>query len=160
MFSITTARDFLGKAKEDADALALDIANASKAMNAFMSAYHLHEWVWARWLKAASPRSLNGTMIRRDVDFVSWLDANCPFFKLVQELANGSKHCFPVKCGSTDRIEGFGVGPYGIGPFGVPYLLIDLGEGFAGADRYLVASDVIKDVVAFWDGFFAANAIP
>ncbi len=160
MFAITTSTEFLGKAKEDADALASDIANASKAMNAFLSAYHLHEWVWARWLKAASPYSLDGTMIREKKDFTGWLDGNCPHFSVVQEIANGTKHCIPVKGGSTDRIDGYGMGPFGIGPFDMPYLLIDLGDGHSGADRYLVASDVIEEVVAFWDNLFATNTIP
>ncbi len=160
MFAIKTARDFLGKVKEDANALASDVANAGKAMNAFLSAYHLHEWVWARWLKKASPYSLGGTTIREKTDFIGWLDNNCPHFSLVQEIANGAKHCFPVKGGSTDRIDGYDTGPFDIRPLDMPYLQIDLGDAHSGPDRYLDVSTVIQEVVAFWDGFFAINPIP
>jgi hypothetical protein len=62
------------------------------------------------------------------------------------------KYCAPVH--STEKIEGFGMGPYGIGPFGASYLLIDLGAEKAPADRWLVASDMLREIVKFWDRFF------
>jgi hypothetical protein len=97
------------------------------------------------------PARLGATVIRTKRDFVGWLDHNCPHFKLVQELANGSKHCLPTH--PTDKIEGYGQGPFGIGPAGHPYLLIDLGEGKPLSERWAVAHTVLADVIAFWRAF-------
>ena len=46
------------------------------------------------------------------------------------------------------------MGPYGIGPFGASYLLIDLGAEKALEDRWLVASDMLREIVDFWNQFF------
>jgi hypothetical protein len=118
MFSIDTPTDFLNKVKRDRDALDQDISDAGLALNCVLSSYHLHEWVWARWLKGKAPYKIGATIIRNKGDFTAWLDSNCPHFALLQDLANGSKHCRPVH--STQKIAGFGMGPYGIGPWGAP----------------------------------------
>lgn len=157
MFGITSAYRFFEKARADYANVQADIANPDAAMNCILSLYHLHEWVWARWLKPR-PDVQTRLGIRRDKsDFIAWLDANCPQFGLLQELANGTKHCRPVH--STAQIEGYGRGPYDIGPYDAPYLLIDLGEGHDPAERYLVASDVLKVIVEFWIGFFATYGV-
>ena len=138
VFAITNAREFREKVEEDLDELAKDIANSSRAMNAAISTYHLHEWLWGHVLKPKKPVKLGTSIINSKAEFVSWLDHNCPHFTLLQELANGSKHAYPV---NGSKVSGFGQGPYGVGPFGVPYLLIDLGGDVAV--RHLVASTVI-----------------
>lgn len=84
--------------------------------------------------------------------FVSWLEKDCPHFLTLQELANGTKHCVPVN--STSTIAGYGMGPYGIGPFGKSYLLIDLGEQVPVLQRWLVATDMLRTIVDFWNQFF------
>ena len=109
-------------------------------MNAVTGLYHMHDWLWAKWLKDIKPVELDGATINSKTDLLRSLDANCPHFKLIQQLANGAKHACYVDAGG--KIEGYGAGPYGIGPFGKAYLLIDLGKG-KGTDRYLVASTVI-----------------
>jgi hypothetical protein len=96
MFAIETATEFLEKVKSDLASLEADIADLGRAMNCILSGYHLHEWVWAHWLKAEAPRLIRGTMIRSRSDFVEWLAENSPHFELLQELASGSKHCSPV----------------------------------------------------------------
>jgi hypothetical protein len=157
MFSIETPTDFFRKVEKNLEALDRDIADAGLALNCVPSSYHLHEWVWARWLKDKAPCKLDGTIIRDKRDFVAWLEKNCPHFTVVQELANGTKHCRPVH--STKKIAGYGMGPYGIGPWGAPYLLVDLGDSLPNHERYLVASDVLRAVVAFWKKFFMENAV-
>ena len=144
VFAITNAREFREKVEEDLDELAKDIANSSRAMNAAISVYHLHEWLWGHVLKQKKTVTLGASIIRSKNQFVLWLDHNCPHFKLLQELANGSKHAYPV---NGSKVAGFGDGPYGIGPFGCPYLLIDLGPDII--DRYLVASTVIREAGDF-----------
>lgn len=148
MFGITTAREFREKAARDNAALMADVANADLAINAILSAYHLHEWVWRLEFKPNRPVSLRGEALRTKSEWVQWLDKNCPHFGLLQELANGSKHCVPVKAGR--RIAGYGAGPYGVGPFGKPYLLIDRGNEKSTDERWLVGHRVLKDVTDFW----------
>lgn len=154
MFGIVTAEDFHAKSKRDYQRLAAELANADLAMNAILSNYHLHEWIWSLVLKSRRPIDLQGTIVRDRDDWIKWLEANCPKFTVLRDLANGSKHCIPSVY-STGRVEGFGQGPYGIGPFGVPYLLIDLGADLDGESRWLVGSEIVREVAEFWDAFFA-----
>lgn len=159
MFTIETAGDFLLKVKDDLTKMEENIVNSGRAMNCILSAYHLHEWVWARWLKAQAPKSIRGAIIRSKDAYVTWLDANCPHFSLLQELTNGTKHCRPVAA-STAKIAGYGMGPFGVGPYGVPYLLVDKGDAVAVADRYVVVSDMLATIVSFWTAFFTEYEIP
>ena len=152
IFAIKTARDIQAKAQEDIQLLLEKIDDSGRAMNAILSAYHLHEWIWAQWLKAEAPKKFNGALIRDKKDFLAWLDVTCPHFELLQELANGSKHCIPVH--STQEIAGYGRGPYGIGPYGAPYLLIDKGSSLPIAERWLVASEMLAAIGAYWTKFF------
>ena len=73
------------KAREDYARVESDISDPVAAMNCILSLYHLHEWVWARWLKGRHEvqtelgiRSIRG-------EFVVWLDQNCPHFTLLQD---------------------------------------------------------------------------
>ncbi len=152
MFSITNATEFFAKVRADLAALEEKIDESGRAMNCILSAYHLHEWVWAHLVKATTPRTLGNMVVNDKSSFVAWLETACPHFLVLQQLTNGTKHCAPVH--STKRIEGYGMGPYGIGPFGASYLLIDLGADIASPDRWLVASDMLRDIVDFWDRFF------
>lgn len=128
MFSITSARDFFNKVTDDLALVQMDNANVSCALNCMLSSYHLHEWVWAKWLKPLTPRQIDGTIIRSQQDFIAWLETHCPHFNLIQDLANGSKHCRAV-AQVTERIEGYGAGPFGVGPLSEAYLLVDMGAG-------------------------------
>jgi hypothetical protein len=157
IFAIRTAADLLAKAEEDLEGLVEQMDHSGRAMNCILSAHHLHEWVWALHLKAEQPIALPGKTIRAKSDLVEWLDDHCPHFRLIQELANGSKHCSPVH--GTDKIDGYGRGPYGVGPYGRSYLLIDLGEDRQPADRWLVAHLMLKEVLAFWRQFCEAQGI-
>ncbi len=148
VFAIRNAREFREKVEEDLVELGKDIANSSRAMNAVLSTYHLHEWLWSHVLKPKKPMILGATTITCKDDFVAWLDQNCPHFTLLQALANGSKHAIPV---NGSQISGFDQGPFGVGPYGSPYLLIDLGPSVH--NRYLVASVVICEAAEFMVNF-------
>lgn len=157
MFGITSAHRFFQKVREDYTHVEADISDSSAAMNCILSLYHLHEWVWARWLKQRHDVQAKLGVRRKKGEFNAWLDANCPHFTLLQELANGAKHCRPVH--PTEHVAGYGRGPYGIGPFSAPYLLIDLGPAKPPAERYLVASTVLQAIMDFWTGFFAKHGV-
>jgi hypothetical protein len=153
VFAITTTKEFLQKVVQDFEALGKKIDDSSLAINCILSSYHLHEWVWTNELKGRSPVTIGSDVIQTKADFVAWLDTHCPHFSLIQELANGTKHCRPVVYG-TEQVAGYGRGPYGIGPYGMPYLLIDLGSHLPGDQRYLVASEMLRGVIEFWSKFF------
>jgi hypothetical protein len=157
MFAITNATEFFAKVRQDLASLEENIDDSGRAMNCILSTYHLHEWVWAHLLKPTMPRKLGNVMIKDKSTFASWLDATCPHFTLLQQLTNGTKHCAPVH--STSKIAGYGMGPYGIGPWGASYLLIDLGEDIPIPQRWVVASDMLREVVGFWDKFFEQHGV-
>jgi hypothetical protein len=146
VFAISNALQYREKVEEDLADLAEDISNSSRAINAVTSTYHLHEWLWAHSLKPNKPIAFPNAPISTKRDFVRCLEMNCPYFNLIQELTNGSKHALPVTNGS--KIEGYGSGPFGVGPFGRSYLLIDLGPA-ARSGRYLVASEIIAQAGQF-----------
>ena len=148
MFGIISARNFREKAARDSAALQSDVANADLAINAVLSAYHLHEWVRGLVLKPRKPAFVRASTIRSKTEWVGWLEASCPHFLLLQELANGSKHCVPVA--NAEKIEGYGRGPYGIGPYGKPYLLIDMGNEVAPEKRWRVGHRVVREANEFW----------
>ena len=148
MFGIVTATDFRAKTGRDNAALQSDFANADLMINAVLSAYHLHEWVWRLVLKPGKPVGIRGEMLRSKAEWVAWLARNCPHFSLLQDLANGSKHCLPVD--GTGKVSGYGSGPFGIGPDGMAYLLLDLGEELSPERRWLVGHRVIAEINEFW----------
>jgi len=149
MFSITNEQDFYRKTKEDLDAYIKNQSNASLGINSLLSMYHLHEWVWALRLKT-NYIQLGDTIIRIKSDFISWLEQNMPNFKLIQDLANGSKHCYIAY--STSAVSGYSVEPYGVGPYGSRYLSIDLGEN--EPERYKSLASILRQTFDFWTEFF------
>lgn len=151
MFGIDTPGKFLAKAQRNCARLRDDISDPEAALDAVLTLHHLPEWIWARWLKndLIAQQELG---VRSLKDFWSLVFAECPSATLIQELANGAKHCAPVH--STEKVDGYGQGPYGIGPFGMPYLLVDNGETISTAtDRYKIASSEVFSVEEYWIRF-------
>ena len=77
---------------------------AGFAINCAMSSYHLSEWIWGDWLK--SDHVLKARLgIKSCDDFKRWVGGQCPFFRTVQSIANGSKHFNRSVSGNTVKIE-------------------------------------------------------
>jgi hypothetical protein len=154
MFDIITARDFLAKLEADYADFKEQPDSARLALNCIITAYHLHEWVWGDWLK--TDYVIWQKLGIRDKDsFKKWIAANWSGFETAEALTNGIKH-FRVQPPVTDRIVGYGSGPYGVGPCGKPYLLVDYGED-ANAQRWQTAEQLLEGAVFFWQGFFRDN---
>lgn len=151
MFDIITSEDFLGKLEADYADFKAQPDSTRHALNCIMTAYHLHEWVWGDWLKTDYETWQKIGGIRDKDSFKARLAELGPGMTVVEELTNGTKH-FGKRLVETERIEGYGSGPYGVGPYRRPYLLIDSGNDCA--PRYQTAEQLIDDAVTFWRGFF------
>jgi hypothetical protein len=116
---------------------------ARLALNCAITACHLHEWVLGDWLKTdyAKWKELD---TRDKSTFVTWLKRECPGFDTLQDSTNGAKHFIRQQESETQRVAGFGMGPYGVGPYGKSYLLIDYGED-ADRQRWQTAEDLLGD---------------
>jgi hypothetical protein len=122
-------------------------------LNCIITAYHLHDRIWARWLKGDAETKQKMRFNDKN-GFAAWLDKEWPGFVIIQELTNGTKHLRPMeKTKDTQRIAGYGQGPYGVGPYGQPCLLIDYGDD-AGSGRWRTVDDLLDEALAFWPGFF------
>nr|WP_172691320.1 hypothetical protein [Agrobacterium tumefaciens]ASK44685.1 hypothetical protein [Agrobacterium tumefaciens] len=154
MFNILTARDFYSVLVEDFDDFVAAPHSARRAMHCATTAYHLHEWVWGDWLsKNKTARDALGISARDRDLFLQWIDRYCVWFRIVQDLANGTKHFARDAGFETVFVGGFGEGGFGVGPYGKGYLVIDWGQE-AGDQRWLPAAHLLEVVVRFWRDFF------
>ena len=88
------------------------------------------------------------SLIRDKAGFLAWLDTACPHFAILQELANGSKHCSPD--GPTPRSAATVWVPMALAPYGKPYLLIDKGDALpALIEGGLLPATCLNDVASF-----------
>jgi hypothetical protein len=155
IFDIITSHDFFHKLEADYKNFKAQPDSARHALNCIITAYHLHEWVWADWLKrdAENQRRMG---VESFPAFREWLEKKWAGFHVVRDLTNGSKHLRKDNQSvETKRVSGYGSGPYGVGPYGQPYLLIDLGG--ASVDRFKTAEELIDDALKFWREFFNAH---
>ena len=152
MFDVQTAEDFYAMLVADFDDFMAEPHSARRALHCAITAYHLHEWVWADWLKA--DRALRARLGISDKQaFLAWIDRHCVWFAGIQDLTNGAKHVRPNQGLETMRVGGYGEGPFGVGPYGQGYLLVDYGEG-AGEHRWQPAANLLEVAVRFWRDFF------
>jgi hypothetical protein len=151
MFDINTSRDFLAKLEADYADFKSQPDSARHALNCIITSYHLREWVWGDWLKTdyAMWQVLG---IRCDLTFRAWLAHEWAGFGVVESLTNGAKHFNRSTKPETQRIAGYGCGPYSVGPFGKAYLLIDYGPD--KPDRWVTAEQLIDEALTFWRIFF------
>ncbi len=81
------------------------------AITCSVLAYHLREWIWK--CNSAEVRNyllsekfIKKSKIRRDdhvvCKFNEYINKECPEFKMIHEICNGSKHFYP---GENDKIE-------------------------------------------------------
>jgi hypothetical protein len=162
MFLDMTTSDFLRKASEDVCAFGAKAGDKNLAMNAVVSLHHLHEWVWQRSLKNRVPLVIRGTTIRTCKDFKAWLQANCPHFNLLRELANGTKHCavkVPTKTARHSEVMALVCGPLVTAPLLgswdlPPRVEVDLGDGSA----FVPLKHVLETSLNFWISLHAEVA--
>lgn len=170
MFGLTTSRDFLDKLEAEFSDFMSEAGSARHALNCALTAFHLHEWVWANWLKADKETQAKLQISSRD-GFLGWIDLACPWFPLIQDLANGTKHVRPTQF-SARRVSalpfsfdvpgaGFDEGRWdGPMPFVIgerAFLLIDSGPQ-AGEHQWVPMGQLLDVVVRFRREFFTKFA--
>lgn len=150
MFDIKNSADFYRKCLDDYASLLQTPDYAGFAINCAMSSYHLSEWIWGDWLK--SDHALKSRLgIRSCDDFKRWVEGQCPFFKTVQSIANGSKHFNRSVSQNTAKIEAFQVVD---GEELEREHLVVLTDD----DSVRSIEDMIKVLLTFWHDFLEVNS--
>jgi hypothetical protein len=154
-FNITSASAFLAKFQEEqADFHASHCLSARHALNAIITAYHLHEWVWdecrhrAELLKKWGLKANGGAK-----NFKVYLSQFCPALDDARKVANGTKHFRPNKIDTGAHHGGFQRNVFQSDAFDVSYLWIE-----RDGDQQR-AEDFIKELAEFWRRFFEENEL-
>jgi hypothetical protein len=154
MFDIKNSADLYKKLLADSDDLHQDPSSARHAINCILTAYHLHEWVWADWLKKDHvTQSKLG--IRNKASFSNWLEKNVPGFIEAQALANGSKH-FGVDRNATavdtKKIQGaFAANAFYSNAFHTTTLKVEINR--RGNKVWIDALEFVDELLKFWGNF-------
>lgn len=172
MFDIRTSHDFYAMLVADFDDYMSDPQSTRRALHCAITAYHLREWVWHDWLKD-DQQVQQALGIKDEASFNAWVNQSFPWFPIVRELVNGTKHFEPRHDFETLKV---GVVPFAFdqvtagldqGSWDKPmplaaregkgsgFLLLDYGEG-AGEHRWQPAAHLMEGVVRFWRDFFRA----
>jgi hypothetical protein len=157
-FSITTPAALLQKLlQEQQDFTRENCLSERHALNAAMTAYHLHEWVWGAFLKRRTdvqmalqfPRKGHATK----ADFLAWLKKQCPALVQAEQITNGTKHyCSGIQTGAHQGV--FQRSVFQSNAFDVSYLWVERNGTPQRAEEF------ISELVKFWTSFFEAHQIP
>lgn len=147
LFGMETVSDYLALCGEAVNDLKGQQDSVLKGFSAILALNHLPDWLQYK-LTEAERQKLRLPTQSTNASVKDFFEAQNENLKLVRQIANGFKHLRPVH--STERVEGYGAGPYGIGPYGAPYLLIDLGGDKEPAERWLVGLDLCQCVLVWW----------
>lgn len=151
VFSIRNSRDFYQKLLQEFDDFRRDNLSARHAINCAVTAYHMHEWVWGDWLKKNTVAKAKLGISDKD-SFLAWIDTNEPFFSVVQDLANGSKH-FDRKTMQKTQVAGaFDAAASDGHAFDIARLEVELDDG-GGETRRVLAEILFNDLIVFWRDF-------
>jgi hypothetical protein len=174
-FNIRTSKDFFHKLEEEYADFQQNPLSARHAINAAMTAWHLHEWLWADKLKGnyKEQKRILGEVIRKkkeqeeqeDDELIRAMLGRCKELSIMQGICNGSKH---FRYTAKESLKGDAVAETGVkfarssflgsayaghmfpGFKGVPYLSVTT------ASRTSIGfQSVLDTVLAFWSSIFA-----
>ena len=151
MLNINNSCDFYRKLLDEFDDFMADLDSARHAMNFAITAHHLHEWVWNDYLKddAAILSRMNIRTEKRE--FMRWIDTQSPWFSMVQEISNGSKH-FGRRSALNPQLVNDYVSPGYVEP-GYLESHFEIDSGSADVVN-MPLSQLFEAVVRFWRDFF------
>lgn len=147
LFGLDKISDYIALCSEAVNDLKGQQDSVLKGFSAILALNHLPDWLRYK-LTDAERQKLGLPMQPTNAPVNDFFEAQNENLKLVRQIANGFKHLRPVH--STERVEGYGAGPFGVGPFGRPYLLIDLGADKELAQRWCVGLDLCQRVLTWW----------
>lgn len=151
MFDINNSVEFYAKLLAEFDDFMADQASSRHAMNTAITAHHLYDWVWAEFLEGDPVLRSKLGVGRQKKDFARWIDSQSPWFQVMQQISNGTKHFVRQYAEGFENVGGYGKGGYGLGPYGHSYLAMDTGHEDA---RYLPLSHIFEVVIRFWRDIF------
>ena len=147
LFGVDTVSDYIALCSEAVGDLKRQQDSVLKGFSAILALNHLPDWLRYKLSEAERQKlGLPTQSINEPVN--DFFEVQNESLKLVRQIANGFKHLRPVY--ATERVEGYGAGPYRIGPYGAPYLLIDLGDDNDPSERWCVGLDLCQRVLAWW----------
>lgn len=148
-FGIKTAAHFLQKLRdEQADFVKSNCLSERHALNAVMTAYHLHEWVWGEFAKTRPDLHLAWALRPANYSgFKSYVFAECRPFADATALTNRTKH-FGGQTATGKHAGSFQRGAFQEDAFDVSYLWIERDGKQQSAENF------IKELVDFWETFF------
>jgi hypothetical protein len=147
LFGIETIENYLDFCAQAVAEFEKDQASVLRGFTAILSLNHITDWLQYK-LTAKERQGLGIADACQGHPVMKYFEDQNEDLRRVRSIANGFKHLRPVH--STERIAGFGRGPYGIGPFGMPYLLIDLGDHLPPAERWDVGFSLCRRVLEWW----------
>lgn len=147
IFGIDTVEQYLAFCEQAVEDFALAPDNVLRAFAAILALNHVPDWLQYK-LTSAQRQKLGLSDLRVGEQVKEDFSPRNPDLMRVREIANGFKHLRPVH--STQKIDGYGLGPFGIGPFGGAYLLIDLGADKPSTDRWDVGLSLCQRMLAWW----------
>jgi hypothetical protein len=158
-FGIVTPRELLEKLlDEQCDFEKEDCLSPRHAINAAMTAYHLHEWVWGAFAKQRFDlhrtwQLSQSKRAHRD-DFRQWLEKECPAIADARRVTDGTKH-FNISAIPTGKHQGgFQRNAFQADAFDVSRLWIERDGQRQSAEEF------ITELVEYWSGFFSTYEIP
>jgi hypothetical protein len=147
MFGIDTIGEYLAFCSEAVADFEREQDNVLRAFAAILALNHIPDWL--QYKLTTAQRNALGLAGSQGGDPVKdHFEARNADVGRVRDIANGFKHLRPVH--STQKVAGYGQGPYGIGPYDAPYLLIDLGDDKPPSERWDVGFDLCKRVLEWW----------
>jgi hypothetical protein len=87
MFDIADSAQFYRMVVADYDEFIAEQHSARRALHCAISAYHLHEWVWADWLKNDKTMQ-NHFKVHTRNEFLAWVMKHCIWFVCAPGVRN------------------------------------------------------------------------
>lgn len=146
IFEIKTAEQFLKMFIDNYKDFKNNEESTRHAINAIITGYHLHEWVWENKVKNNSPLIKKLGFKNKEIgDFRNWIKGECPEFEIAKTITNGSKHFNLLESG---KHKGTFSRDFST-EFDVSYLYVYDKKG-----AKVKADDIINNLVKFWEKVF------
>ena len=146
IFEIKTAEHFLKIFMENCEDFKNDPESTRHAINAIITGYHLHEWVWGDKIKTNFLLMKKLRLKNKKIGgFIDWIIGECPEFEMARTIPNGSKH---FDLSESGKQEGAFSRDFST-EFDVSYLYVCDEKG-----TRVTADELIKNLVKFWERVF------